>query len=300
MKHSGMTAQERQVWARLAREPQENYYDGLRTFNLPRPDNIILFGRGSHRQSYYAVHHRHVLVFNLGMDGAFYINHELVPFPENSLLLICPFQYHYVESSARKLAWLYITFEMPENPSLAGMHAQPRRITGPIRQRMLDCLVTYFARRPDTERANELALRLGLLLNILPHAPAVCRPNRLAGRRVITLHHYQHSQMISKLNQYILAHFSGRLTAPTLAAAVGFSASHLRLVFRRQMHISLGRYIRLVRIQHATEMLKNSTQSIKEIAAAAGFTSLSSFDQTFRREIKTTPAAYRAQGRRNQ
>lgn len=85
---------------------------------------------------------------------------------------------------------------------------------------------------------------------------------------------------------------------PSVLTAQG-RGNWLRLVFRRQMNISLGRYIRMVRIQHATEMLKNSALSVKEIAAAAGFTSLSSFDQACRREIKAAPAAYRAQFTRN-
>ncbi len=278
----------------LAREPI-NYYACLKTFNQSLPDQINIFCRKNHKTSYYSIHHRFVLTFNLKTSGALCINNKRVIFPEQTFNLVVPYQYHYVIPTPSPLCWLSFTFEISNWDAAELLQDHPRMITTKIRRLMNDCLDTYFAPAPESERANELALRLALLLNALPHAPAIPAGTNQTSKPAFKPNLYNHSRIVSKALQMIQTNLDRHLTIPRIAAAAGVSASHLRLIFRRQMHMSLGRYIHIARIQKATVMLKKSSLSIKEIATAAGFVSTSSFDQAFLKETGSCPMAYREQ-----
>jgi AraC-like DNA-binding protein len=52
-------------------------------------------------------------------------------------------------------------------------------------------------------------------------------------------------------------------------------------------------YIRRYRIRQACELLRNTDQSIMQVAMAVGFSDGAHFTRTFQREIGMTPRAYR-------
>ena len=78
-----------------------------------------------------------------------------------------------------------------------------------------------------------------------------------------------------------------------LAAFVDRDPVHLAREFRRHYGCSPGEYARSVRIERSCEMLRQSDESITEIALAAGFYDQSHFTNVFRRLLGTTPAGYR-------
>lgn len=84
-----------------------------------------------------------------------------------------------------------------------------------------------------------------------------------------------------------------RLGLGGVAAVVGVDPSHLARVFRREHGISVGTYLRRLRLDRAAARLAGSRDSVARIAMDEGFADQSHFTRAFKRHTGVTPARYR-------
>ena len=82
------------------------------------------------------------------------------------------------------------------------------------------------------------------------------------------------------------------LTVRDIAQEVGVSADYLSRQFHRTMGIAAQEYLRRYRFARAVALLQTD-RPIGEIAASAGFGSLSHFSREFKREMGLSPSQYR-------
>lgn len=78
-----------------------------------------------------------------------------------------------------------------------------------------------------------------------------------------------------------------------LAAAAGVHPDHLARTFRVRFGVSIGVYVRRLRLDWAATRLDGTDAPIVEIALAAGFADQSHFTRAFKRHRGLTPAQYR-------
>jgi len=100
-------------------------------------------------------------------------------------------------------------------------------------------------------------------------------------------------QLIRRAMVYIHTRYSDPITREEIADQVGISADYLTDCFRQELGITPITYIRRYRIRQACELLRNTDQSITQVAMAVGFSDSAHFTRTFQREIKLTPRAFR-------
>lgn len=93
--------------------------------------------------------------------------------------------------------------------------------------------------------------------------------------------------------RYVAEHYRSPLTAADVARAAHLSPSHAMTVFRRVVGTTVGTYVARCRVAEAQRLLITTARTTAEIAHAAGFTSQSSFYDTFRQICGTSPGAYR-------
>ena len=79
----------------------------------------------------------------------------------------------------------------------------------------------------------------------------------------------------------------------TLAAALDLRPAQLALAFRRHQRVSIGSYVRELRVEWAIARLTGSTQTISDIALGAGFADQSHFTRLCVRHTGRTPAQLR-------
>lgn len=91
---------------------------------------------------------------------------------------------------------------------------------------------------------------------------------------------------------------AGQLGLGEIAAVVGVDPSHLARVFRREHDISVGTYLRRLRLDRAAARLAGSRDSVARIAMDEGFADQSHFTRAFKRHTGVTPARYRRIARR--
>lgn len=104
-------------------------------------------------------------------------------------------------------------------------------------------------------------------------------------------------QLVRQAMAYIHTHFTETLSREDIAEKIGISPDYLTDCFRQELGITPITYIRRYRVRQACELLRNTNQSITEIALNVGFSESAHFSHTFLREIGVTPRAYRLKGR---
>jgi AraC family transcriptional regulator len=132
-----------------------------------------------------------------------------------------------------------------------------------------------------TDSAARLAIE-GLALEVL--AEAVRQSStRLARTTPVWL---------KQAREMIVEHFPQTLTLVQIAAQVGVHPVHLATTFRQTYGVTVGEYVRKLRIEHACAELKG-TIPLAAIALQAGFADQSHFSKVFKAYVGTTPARYR-------
>jgi LacI family transcriptional regulator len=101
-------------------------------------------------------------------------------------------------------------------------------------------------------------------------------------------------ELVAEALKYIYKHRSEPITVEDVVGAVPTSRRVLYRRFKQVLGRSIAKEIRIVRINHAAQMLLQTNFSIAEICEQLGFESASNFARTFLREKNTTPFKYRA------
>ena len=86
-----------------------------------------------------------------------------------------------------------------------------------------------------------------------------------------------------------------RMAIADVAGAVNLSPGRLAHLFKSEIGVSLQQYLTQIRLAKAKNQLETTFLSIKEIAAATGFPSVTRFTASFKEAIGTTPSEYRKQ-----
>jgi AraC-like DNA-binding protein len=92
---------------------------------------------------------------------------------------------------------------------------------------------------------------------------------------------------------YVDGHLRGPVATAELARQVGLSTSRFHHVFRRVIGVTPKAYVQRARLRLAQHLLITSTVPVADVAEQAGFASPHHFSHVFRREMCTTPSAFR-------
>ena len=83
------------------------------------------------------------------------------------------------------------------------------------------------------------------------------------------------------------------ITAREIAQTVGVHPVYLVSAFRKHYRVTIGTYVRRLRIEFACRQISQTNASFSEIAVGAGFYDQSHFTRTFKSMMGMTPTQYR-------
>ncbi|MFE9793014.1 GlxA family transcriptional regulator [Streptomyces goshikiensis] len=98
---------------------------------------------------------------------------------------------------------------------------------------------------------------------------------------------------IGELRMFIADHLDGDLSAAALAGRMCLSERHFARVFRQETGTSPASYVEAARVEAARRLLESTDQALDEVAAGCGFGSVETLHRALRKQIGTSPAAYR-------
>jgi two-component system, response regulator YesN len=84
-----------------------------------------------------------------------------------------------------------------------------------------------------------------------------------------------------------------KLKLTDLARLAGLSRSRFCQGFKTEIGVSVGQYVKALRMQKACELLATTSLRVKEIGAAVGMRDQSHFSRDFKRTYDLTPSQYR-------
>ena len=103
---------------------------------------------------------------------------------------------------------------------------------------------------------------------------------------------YRHVELAEVL-QFCEANFGESVSVPQMAAKMFLSPSRFSEIFKAEMGVPPGEYLRRLRLNQAQTLLKNTRQSAGEIATQCGFSDAAQFSRAFKAAFGATPSEYR-------
>lgn len=93
--------------------------------------------------------------------------------------------------------------------------------------------------------------------------------------------------------RYCEEHFDKPLSVQKLAARAFLSRGHFSALFTREVGMSPAAYVRLIRLDKARALLRDTNNPIRQIATQCGYKNSAQFSRAFRSFYKTSPREYR-------
>jgi len=106
-------------------------------------------------------------------------------------------------------------------------------------------------------------------------------------------HDEQYAEQMQLVLHYIEQNYQKDITLEKLAGIAGYSPYHFSRIFKKYSNTTFINFLNLRRIKAAELLLLQENQSITDIAMQVGFSSLTTFNRTFKNLTGYTPSAYK-------
>lgn len=240
--------------------------------NFVLPNNILVFYH-SWRPGKSYIHMRYGLVITFS-ELSYGVDHEIYTMKPGMVLFIKPHQSRYVEPSARSYERLFITFELASPQTY--LPVSPLAKMSESSWLYLDRIIQYFKENDSVRLSLELT---GLLLEL--------------SKQTLPYQSRKISKTVSNTIRYINDNLSKSFDIQKIADHLYVSESNLRLIFRKEMGLSLGKYIASKRLESAKYHLLRTNMSIEEIALECGYETIYAFSHFFKKNTGIAPGYYR-------
>ena len=103
------------------------------------------------------------------------------------------------------------------------------------------------------------------------------------------------NRYIQQIQSIILSNNFSNLDLQFLAEKVNLSVTYMCNLFKKETGISIGQYIKNVRMERAKELLRDTNLRLNDIYPKVGYSSLTYFCNTFKETFGITPTQFRQQ-----
>src|SRR6186713_153583 len=144
-------------------------------------------------------------------------------------------------------------------------------------------------------RLKELELKTGFdsvleLMSILNQLSESPDSRALSGDKIYNADYiYMDSRRMEKLIDFMNANFSRPLRLAEAAELVNMAETAFSRFFKAKAGTNFVDFLNDIRLGHASRLLIDTKDPVTDIAVACGFTNISNFNRTFKREKSLTP-----------
>ncbi len=125
-----------------------------------------------------------------------------------------------------------------------------------------------------------------LLLSLLRESAGGRRPLQAAPTLRVE------NDLVNRTLRYVADHVYEKLSVESVAAEIGVSTSHLTALFRRQMKISPGEYIRRVKLEESKCLIREGELNLSKIAETLKYSTIHHFSRQFKDTFGISPSEY--------
>lgn len=109
----------------------------------------------------------------------------------------------------------------------------------------------------------------------------------------------QQTELIRQIHDFLVQHLDQRFTIEELAKRYLINTSSLKSVFKAVYGVPLASYVKEYRIQQAMKLLRETDDSIAQIAKQVGYETQGKFTKAFKESVQLLPTEYRRQYKAN-
>ncbi|HWK06800.1 MAG TPA: AraC family transcriptional regulator [Puia sp.] len=132
------------------------------------------------------------------------------------------------------------------------------------------------------------------LMSILNQLSEAAGSRALSGEKIYNADYiYMDSRRMEKLIDFMNANFSRPVRLAEAAELVNMAETAFSRFFKAKTGINFVDFLNDIRLGHASRLLIDTNTSIADVAVACGFSSISNFNRTFKREKALTPKDFR-------
>ncbi len=110
---------------------------------------------------------------------------------------------------------------------------------------------------------------------------------------VFDLEKVKHADAIYKSVQYLLEHYTEKVTLDDVSNKVFLSPAYFSKIFKEEMNVSFKNYLNGLRIDKSKSLLENTDIQLIEIAGLVGYEDQSYFSKVFKKLTGVSPGKYR-------
>lgn len=276
----------------------ENYgFDRVSAFNL---------STGYEKRSYQAHWHSYgeILLVGPGKTNIFMVNQKTYELVEGDFLLIWPTEMHAIIDADRKEslviqysnAFMNTLFDLQRimhfyrNLHVLCIKAHPE-LVGRLRPIAEKMKTIFFSSGADRELRCCMLL-MEFMLTLDEHREEFA-PEIRSGDP------YSYTDTVMRRMLMVTDYIKNNLTADDLsqgamAEMAGISKDYFSRIFRSVTGLNYSKWLNLIRLEKAAELLADKDMTLTEIAMLSGFQSISSFNRVFHTEKGMSPGEYRA------
>ncbi len=275
----------------------ENYgFERVSAFNL---------ATGFQDRSYQTHWHSYgeIVLVGPGSPNRFQVNREIYDLVEGDFLLVWPMEVHAIIDADRKdslviqfsNAFINTLFDLQRimhfyrSLHVLCIQSHPQLVSRlrTIAQQMKEI---YLAGAPNREL--RCCMLLMEFMRILDEHREEFAPEIRSGGT------YSYTDTVMRRMVMVTDYIKNNLTADDLsqgamAEMAGISKDYFSRIFRSITGINYSRWLNMIRLDKATELLGDREKNLTEIAMMSGFQSISSFNRVFRKEKGMAPGEYR-------
>ena len=208
-------------------------------------------------------------------EMTYYLDRECLELQPGMLLVIPPYAVRFLHPGSKGYRRLFITFDPPgDQPYLPSAGAY---VLSPSAREWIHRFLDVFRTGEPEDCSFTLTSFLFRIRSLGVRHPS--------GRSL--------PSQVEKAVEYIENHFADHPGIKDVARYVGLSESHLRMMFRQEMKISIGRFLDRKRLDFIKYQLLHSDMSLSEIADKCGFSTVYVFSTFFRRNCGMPPNRFR-------
>ena len=103
----------------------------------------------------------------------------------------------------------------------------------------------------------------------------------------------QETDPLDKSRKYIEEHYRDEISLERIATLYHFNASYFSTLFKQRFGISFSEYLSDIRMEKAEDLLKTSSDKVREIALEVGYKDPNYFNRAFKKRHNMTPEEFR-------
>jgi len=146
--------------------------------------------------------------------------------------------------------------------------------------------VLHFAKEIDFIKLNSIYSQKSFLYGICAEL--------INQKSFVPIKQSSQTKVLYKILLYVEQNYSSDFTLKDIARQLQYDYPYVSKLFVRLMNMTFTNYLNHYRISQACYLLKNSNQTIGEVAISCGYNNLRTFHRNFKEIIRKSPKEYQA------